>query len=198
MPLDILSPVLGVATAPLALLGSVTGGTGAGPAGAAPGGAAGPVGATGVGGVLGTVVDTVVGVALTPLNLAGQVLGAASEVANIPANLASSVLGGGGANGAAVDLTGFGRGNGRTANRTIIETLDLATMVITRVVKSGTPFMMNSDRRAAKRVFRQSQELHRSLPRKTVHPSKMTQLKNASIEAAMQAVHCPTPRLECK
>ncbi len=93
---------------------------------------------------------------------------------------------------APIDLTGFSRGNGRTANRTVVETLDLVTnRIIRRRILPGTPHMMNSDIRAAKKVFRQSAKLHAKLPRRTTKESETTKLKNAAVQQAIAHVTCP-------
>lgn len=91
-------------------------------------------------------------------------------------------------------LQGFSRGNGKTANRTLVQTLDLTTNRIVRTtVHPGTPYMMNSDIQAAKKVFRQSRQLHARMPRRTVKESQVTKLKDAAIEQAMRNVTCPPP-----
>jgi len=90
-----------------------------------------------------------------------------------------------------VDLTGFGGGNGRFSKRTIIQTLDQTTGMIRSEIKSGAPHMMNSDIRAAKKVFRMSAKLHAKMPRRTVKESETTKLKNAAVQQALQNVSCP-------
>jgi len=101
--------------------------------------------------------------------------------------LTGGLLGGNGLAGGAVDTTGFGGGNGRTATRTVVETMDLASGNITRrKVMPGSPFLMNADVKAAKKVFRQSAALAKRIPRRTVKESATTQLKNAAIDSAIR------------
>jgi len=96
--------------------------------------------------------------------------------------------------GAAINLTGFSGGNGRTANRTIVETLDLAKQtIVARRFLPGTPYLMNSEITAAKKVFRQTAKLHGRMPRRTVRESETTKLKNAAVQAAIANVTCPPP-----
>lgn len=147
---------------------------------------------------------------LNPLTLLSEILG-------VPADLVQGALetvglttgtgqGAGGLSGisgairgagpAAANLQGFSRGNGRTANRTVVQTLDLVTNKIIRErIMPGTPHMMNSDIRAAKKVFRQSAELHAKMPRRTTKESPTTQLKNQLVQRAMNNVACP-PKCE--
>lgn len=92
------------------------------------------------------------------------------------------------------ELQGFSRGNGRTANRTLVQTLDLASGRIIRTrVLPGTPFLMNADVQAAKRVFKLSSKLHGKMPRRTVKESEVTKLKNAAVQQAIANVSCPPP-----
>jgi len=202
MPIGgILSTGLALATAPLAiggaLLGAVAGGAAPAPAGAPATAAPAPTG-----GVVGTVLGTVLDVALAPVNILGAAVETLTGIAATPGALLTGVLGGAApANGAAAPaaMQGFGRGNGRTANRTVVQTMDLVTgQIVREQVFPGSPFMMNSDRRAAKRVFRQSQALQKSLPRKTVRESKTTQFKNAAMESAMRIVSCPPKQIACE
>lgn len=91
-------------------------------------------------------------------------------------------------------LQGFSGGNGKTANRTLVQTLDLASGRIVRTrVLPGTPFLMNADVSAAKRVFKLSSKLHGKMPRRTVKESEVTKLKNAAVQQAMQTISCPPP-----
>jgi len=169
------------------LLGPILGAVGAG------GPAAGPVpAAAGVlAGVTGGILGPVAGI-LDP------VLGIVGGVAEIPGQLVETVTGtvsgitgavlGGGAAGRAIDTTGFSRGNGFTATRTIVETMNIQTGQIVRTRSMpGTPFLMNSEVQAAKRVFKKSADLRKRIPRKTVRQSATEQLKEAALDAAIRA-----------
>jgi len=69
--------------------------------------------------------------------------------------------------------------------------MDLSTgKVIRQKEMPGSPFMMNSEVRAAKKVFRQSRNLNNKLPRRTVKESAATRLKNACIESAISKTAC--------
>lgn len=125
---------------------------------------------------------------ISPVGLVSGVLGVPGNVLGTAQDLLGGVLGGGA--GGAVDSTGFGGGNGKTATRTVVETMDLMTGAITRrKIMPGSPFLMNSDVKAAKRVFRQSANLQKRLPRKTVKASATSQLKDAAIDAAIRAAN---------
>jgi len=198
MPIGgLISSAMGLATSPLALLG------GAGAAG--PVGAPGPTGATGaltvpgtgtggVGGVLsgavGGVVGTTMGAAATAVAIPMQFVEAGLNVATGLLNVFDPATGE-----QQVDLTGFGGGNGRFSKRTIVQTLDQSTGQISQKIMSGAPHIMNSDIRAAKKVFRQSAKLHSRMPRRTVKESETTKLKNAAVSKALQNVQsgdcCP-------
>jgi len=146
---------------PLAILAPVTSvlGLGGGGGGAAAGGG-GPLAA--VTGVLGSVLD-----------VPGSVLGGVLDVAG---------LGGGGA----PDLTGFSGGNGTVATRTIVETVNVNTgQIVRRRSMPGSPFMMNSEVNAAKKVFRQSASLRKRLPKVKTKESPITQLKNQLVQKAL-------------
>ncbi len=92
---------------------------------------------------------------------------------------------------------GFGGGNGSRATRTIIETLDLRSgQIVSRVIKSGSPHIMNSDVKACRKVLRQSAALQKRIPRKTVRESATTKLKEAAVTAALANVTCP-PAASC-
>jgi len=128
---------------------------------------------------IGTVTGAVGGVTTAALGLAG--IGDIAQTAQ--------------ANGV-VDTTGFGGGNGRTATRTIVQTMDLATGQITRVkTMPGSPRLMNSDVAAARKVIKSVGKLHNQMPRRTVKDSPATKLKDAAIAAALaktqQIEHAP-------
>ena len=198
MPIGgLVNSAIGLATSPLSLLGGATGAAGAA-------GAPGPTGATGalsvpgtgggvmstlggaVGGVLGPAVGGALAVASAPLGFVEAGLQVATGLLNVfdPATGEQQV-----------DLTGFGGGNGRFSKRTIVQTLDQSTGQISQKVMSGAPHIMNSDIRAAKKVFRQSAKLHSRMPRRTVKESETTKLKNAAVQKALQNVQggdcCP-------
>jgi len=131
-----------------------------------------------------------------PLGLLGSTLGIGSEQLNPLLAIAAPIVGGllGGPAGAAagqaiggvISSTGFAGGNGKVATRTIVQTMDLMTgKIIRQREMPGSPFMMNSEVRAAKKVFRQSRNLNNKLPRRTVKESASTRLKNACIEDAI-------------
>lgn len=107
------------------------------------------------------------------------------DLALSPLDILNPLLGGGGG---AVDMTGFSGGNGSRSTRTIVETMDLASgQIISRRILPGSPHMMNSDIKAAKKVFRQSAALQKRMPRKTVRESDATKLKNALVSKAMNS-----------
>jgi len=137
-------------------------------------------------------------VASGPLQAIGGALGLGSAQTNALLSVAAPIVGGllGGPAGAAiggalVNTTGFAGGNGRVATKTIVQTMDLATgKIIRQKEMPGSPFMMNSEVRAAKKVFRQSRNLNNKLPRRTVKESAATRLKNACIEGAISKAAC--------
>lgn len=89
-----------------------------------------------------------------------------------------------------IDTTGFGRGSGGRATRTIVQTMDLQTGRIIRTkTLPGSPFLMNFEIVAAKRVFRKSADLRKRIPRRSVKESATTQLKDAAIDAAIRAAN---------
>ena len=94
-----------------------------------------------------------------------------------------------------VDSTGFGGGNGRTATRTIVQTMDLLTgKIVRQKFMEGSPKLMNKDVAAAKKVIRTAGKLQRALPKKTVRESPATQLKDAVIAKAIRNANqddCP-------
>jgi len=97
----------------------------------------------------------------------------------------------------AIDTTGFSGGNGNFATRTIVQTMNTLTgRIVKRKILAGSPHIMNSEIRAAKKVFRQAQKLHARLPRRTVRESKQTQLTKAAVDKAIRNVQqdCP-PRI---
>jgi len=85
-----------------------------------------------------------------------------------------------------VDITGFGGGNGKTATRTIVQTLDLATnRIVSQKVLEGSPKLMNKDVSAMRKVLRISADLRKKTPKQATKPSKMTELKNAIVNSAI-------------
>jgi len=196
MPIELIGSVIdaiaiplgGSPVADLPIVGGVLGPTGER-------GLTGPVDpGTGTGGAL-TVID--------PLSLLADILGlpfdvvqGALETVGLSGGTGQGPGGFAGLEGAVrglpANLQGFSRGNGRTANRTVVQTLDLMTNKIVRNrILPGTPHMMNSDIRAAKKVFRQSADLHSKMPRRTVKESETTKMKNQIVQAAVQKVICP-------
>ena len=168
--------------------------------GAATGGAAG-------GGILssllggsaagGGIVSTALGLATAPLAIAGSVLadpvGAVLGIAGAPvqalAGLGLGDLAGAARQNGVVDTTGFAGGNGRTATRTIVQTMDLATGQIIRTkTMPGSPRLMNSDVAAARKVIKSVGKLHNQMPRRTVKEGEVTKLKNAAVQAATARV----------
>jgi len=127
---------------------------------------------------IGTVTGAVGGVTTAALGLAG--------IGDIAATAQNGVI----------DTTGFGGGNGRTATRTIVQTMDLATGAIIRTkTMPGSPRLMNSDVAAARKVIKSVGKLHNQMPRRTVKDSPATKLKDAAIAAALaktqQIEHAP-------
>lgn len=121
------------------------------------------------------------------LSAGGAIGGILSAPGELVQTLTGGLLGGVGAANGAVDATGFGGGNGRTATRTVVETMDLASgTIIRRRMLPGSPFLMNSDVKAAKRVFKKSADLAKRIPRKTIRQSPTQELKDAAIEAAIR------------
>jgi len=129
---------------------------------------------------VGSVLGPVAGIASLATGLVGL------EGIGVPAQQANGV----------VDTTGFGGGNGRTATRTIVQTMDLATGQIIRMkTMPGSPRLMNSDVAAARKVIKSVGKLHNQMPRRTVKESQATKLKDAAIAAALaktqQIEHAP-------
>jgi len=190
MPIGgILDSALGLALAPLSIATGLVGAVATTPAAGAPAGqpaAAAPSVGGGVGQVLGEIIDIPLGIVGTALDVTGAVAGIpglAVQAALGPLGVAGAPAGG------PIDTTGFSRGNGRTANRTIVETMDLVTgQIIRRRMMPGTPHLMNSEIRAAKKVFKKSADLQKRIPRRTVKQSEVTQLKNALVRRAFQNV----------
>ena len=93
----------------------------------------------------------------------------------------------------AVNITGFGGGNGKTATRTIVQTLDLTTMKITaQKVIEGSPKLMNKDVAAMRKVLKVSADLRKRTPKQKTKPSQMTEMKNAIMQRAIFGLGCPT------
>lgn len=110
--------------------------------------------------------------------LVGDLVNAATDLIGIP--------GGGGP----VDLTGWSGGNGTVVTRTTVETMDVASGQIVRIKRMpGTPYLMNNEVTAAKRVIKKNAALTKRVPRKTVRESPTTQLKNSLVARALQNVN---------
>lgn len=77
--------------------------------------------------------------------------------------------------------------------QTLVQTLNAQNQVIRTQILPGSPFLMNKDIVAAKRVFRLSSKLSGKLPRKTVKESKITQLKDAAVDSALKQIIAPKP-----
>jgi len=141
--------------------------------------------------------------ALSPVGLGGggtigQLLNPVSQLTQVPFDLVGAVLGGG--PGGVVDTTGFSGGNGRFATRTTVETMDTTTGQIVKMRRMpGSPKLMNSEVRAAKRVIKTVAKLHAKIPRRTVSESKMKKLTDAAIDEATRNVTGGSTRvIECK
>lgn len=187
IPGTVIGTVVGTTTAVLGGVGGVSGPTG--PAGEAGGG--GLLTGGGVLDVFDPVFDLVAQIVALPVGAVDQALSLLGG--GIP-GIAISAAGGAEAfaRQAPIDTTGFSRGNGRQATRTIVQTLDLATgRIVTTRTLPGSPHLMNSEIRAAKKVFRQTAKLHAKLPRRTVKEGEVTKLKNAAVAAAIANVTCP-------
>jgi len=153
----------------------------------------------------GSAVASLIAPVAAPLAIAGAVLadpvgsvlgpvGAVADIALGAVGLQGLGVPAGNGNGV-VDTTGFGGGNGRTATRTVVQTMDLLTGQIIRVkTMPGSPRLMNSDVAAARKVIKSVGKLHNQMPRRVVKESEATKLKNAAIAAAMQRtqqIDCP-------
>lgn len=100
-------------------------------------------------------------------------------------------------------MTGGGRqfAQGRIAAEvarkvTRVMSLDASGTIIATQNFEGTPFLMNKDVIAAKRVFRLSQKLARKLPKRTVKQSAVSQLKDAAVDQAMRVITCPPTQIK--
>jgi len=160
--------------------GGAGGGVLGGLLGAIPGGSA-------VASLIGAVTAPVAGAAA----ILADPLGAVEAVAGGPIALAGQLVGldqigvPASRNGV-VDSTGFGGGNGRTATRTIVQTMDLVTGNIIRVkTMPGSPRLMNSDVAAARKVIKSVGKLHNQMPRRKTKESDTTKLKNSLMQAAL-------------
>jgi len=154
-----------------------------------------------VGGVIGTAAPLAVSTISAPLAIASEVIAAPldvlSGVVGGVTGIAGSIAGVGGLAGGAqpggpVNATGFGGGNGKTATRTIVQTMDLATGEIIRVqMLAGSPKLMNKDVAAARKVARVRASLNKTTPTKTTKVSPMKTLQNSIVQAAIANVSCP-------
>jgi len=141
-------------------------------------------GGGGVGGILNAPLEIATELVGGVLDVPGQVIGGALDtVTGITGGVLGGVAGGNGA----VDMTGFGGGNGSVATRTIVETMDLRTgKIVRRKIMEGSPHLMNKDINAAKKVFRSVRKLDSRLPKKTRAVSKTKQLADAAIDRALR------------
>jgi len=168
---SILAPVLGIA-APLDPTG-IVGTVGAAVTGVQPTALGGP--------------PSAIPAALAPVTAVTDLV---SGVLNIPGQIVGAVAGGGAG---PVDLTGFGGGNGSRATRTVVETVDVRTgQIVSRKIMPGSPYLMNSEIKAAKKVWKQAANLQKRIPRKVRKQSQTEQLKDAAIQAAITETQSPS------
>jgi len=89
-----------------------------------------------------------------------------------------------GGDGAAMAATG--RGNGRFARQTIVETLDLMTgQVVRQQVLSGAPFLMASDVRKLEQTTKKLRRANARIPRRVVKESALAGLKDELVRGAL-------------
>lgn len=139
-----------------------------------------PGGLGGVAGLVGLAVSPEPPVA-TPTPTAGLLPAIGAVAARAAGGAIAAVAGG------PIVTTGFGGGSGGFSTRTTVETMDLRTGSIVRTkTLPGSPFLMNSEILAAKRVFKKSAALERRIPHKTRKQSATSQLKDAAIDAALR------------
>lgn len=74
------------------------------------------------------------------------------------------------------------------ATQTIVQSLDAAGNVVKQKILEGSPFLMNKDILAAKRVFKLSGKLASRLPKKTVKQSLTSRLKDELIHHAIERI----------
>jgi len=97
-----------------------------------------------------------------------------------------------GAEGPVIMGGGVGRGNGRFARQTIVETIDLTTgTVVRQEVFSGAPFLLNSDVRKLRQTTRKLTRAAARIPRRSVPVSLTKQLTDAALNAAIAGATCP-------
>ena len=84
------------------------------------------------------------------------------------------------------------RGNGRFVRSTIVQTTDLTTgAVVRQQTFDGAPYLLNSEVRGLKRVFRKAQALSAKIPRKKAGtPSLATIFKDRVMQEAIANVGC--------
>jgi len=95
---------------------------------------------------------------------------------------------------------GITGGNGATATRTLIQTVDLATGLITALdIRPGSPFLMNNDVRKIRGLSKKLLKAAGKVPRRTAKTTPQKQLTNAVIQRTLNTVltgdahhpHCP-------
>lgn len=95
---------------------------------------------------------------------------------------------------------GIKGGNGATATRTLIQTVDLLTGLITNLdIRPGSPFLMNNDVRKIRGLSKKLLRAAGKVPRRTVRTTPQKQLTNAVIQRTLSSVltgdahhpHCP-------
>jgi len=95
---------------------------------------------------------------------------------------------------------GISGGNGATATRTLIQTVDLATGLITALdIRTGSPFLMNNDVRKIRGLSKKLLRAAGKVPRRTAKTTPQKQLTNAVIQRTLNTVltgdahhpHCP-------
>lgn len=131
--------------------------------------------------------DPLVAPTLSPVT---QALAQAGQAAQVVSTSAQIMTGGG---------RQFARGRvpAEVARKvTRVMSLDASGTIIATQNFEGTPFLMNKDVIAAKRVFRLSQKLARKLPKRTVKQSAVSQLKDAAVDQAMRVIACPPTQIK--
>ena len=89
-----------------------------------------------------------------------------------------------------------GGGNGRYTTYTTVTTIDNATgETVRQKMYRGSPYLMNRDLVAAKKVMRTAGKLGRRFGSRVRTPSKAKQLTDAVVDRAMQNVIAPQARI---
>lgn len=90
------------------------------------------------------------------------------------------------------------RGNGQFARTTLVSTINLQTGQVVRQQEfSGAPFLMNNDIRKLRGIARKVAKANSRLPRKTTKPSPISQLRDATVQQALQIVQSGGARALC-